>query len=143
MLRNIRAVATEPTSAWSMGRIVMRALALSVVGGLWACSADQTATGPMRSMSAVSRTAASVGDSELIPGQYIVTFVDSVSDAPGLAKKLAAEAWVVTDLYYIVGAQGIRGEAVGSGGRRVGAQSADRAGRAGCALPTWTGQELS
>ena len=93
MERNEGAVSAAPTSARSIRRMVARVLAFSIVTGVWACNANESATGPMRPGSATSRSAsaAAAPSAELIPGQFIVTFVDSVSDAPGLAKKIAGQ----------------------------------------------------
>jgi subtilisin family serine protease len=64
------------------------AFALSFLS--WACqSADSpTAVSDLRARAA-SRSAAS--QSEVIPGQYIVTFKDDVIDPPGLAKQLVTQ----------------------------------------------------
>lgn len=57
---------------------------------VWACAND-TNTSPVARQAAPStghRNDAPNG--EVIPGQYIITFADSVDDAPGLAKSIAA-----------------------------------------------------
>jgi subtilisin family serine protease len=59
----------------------------------WACqSADSpTAVRDIRAAKGSRSAAPSAPESRTIPGQYIITFADSVSDVPGLAKKIANE----------------------------------------------------
>ena len=78
----------------SVKRLVIRRGSLAVAFVLsslsWACQSADSPTGvsDLRARAA-SRSAAS--QSEVIPGQYIVTFKDDVVDPPGLAKQLVTQ----------------------------------------------------
>ena len=67
---------------WTAG---MLAVALSL-----AACADEPTSPPLTAPAASLQSAAPAG--EVIPGQYIVVFNDDVSDVPGLARALAAQA---------------------------------------------------
>jgi aqualysin 1 len=58
----------------------------------WGCRDAQSPTA-VSGLTAGSRHSLSSAapEAELIPGQYIITFVDSVKDVPGLAKRIAAQ----------------------------------------------------
>jgi len=57
---------------------------------LWACAND-TNTSPSVRQAAQAGNRSEAPNAEVIPGQYIITFADSVRDVPGLAKRLAAQ----------------------------------------------------
>jgi len=67
-------------------------VALVLAGLSWGCRDAQSPTA-VSGLTAGSRHSLSSAapESEVIPGQYIVTFADSVSDVPGLAKRIAAQ----------------------------------------------------
>ena len=71
----------------------LRVIGLTLAIATWACSTNDAATSPMRSANRSMRDAADSASThaELIPGQYIITFADSVQDVPGLAKRIAAQ----------------------------------------------------
>jgi hypothetical protein len=56
----------------------------------WAC-ADTSAPTSVNDLRAGAARNSAASASKVIPGEYIVVFDDSVSDAPGLAKQLSAE----------------------------------------------------
>jgi len=66
------------------------ALSLSVFSS--ACGDSASPTSLRQSGIRARASEAPSAQSEVIPGQYIITFVDSVNDAPGLAKKIAKRA---------------------------------------------------
>jgi len=76
--------------------IILLGLALGLV--LTACADESVPAGPRASdarMAAAARPAAGAAAGApdgVIPGEYIVTFQDSVKDVPGLAKRTVAEA---------------------------------------------------
>ena len=55
----------------------------------WACSESVAPTSLRQASARASASAAP--QSEVIPGQYIVTFKDDVTDPPGLAKQLVTQ----------------------------------------------------
>lgn len=57
---------------------------------LWACANDMN-TSPAVRQAASTGNRYEAPNAEVIPGQYIITFVDSVRDVPGLAKRLTAQ----------------------------------------------------
>jgi subtilisin family serine protease len=81
-------------SGWQ--RFVVARSSLSaglVLAGLsWGCRDAQSPTA-VSGLTASQRHSLSSAapESELIPGQYIITFADSVRDVPGLAKRIAAQ----------------------------------------------------
>jgi len=67
-------------------------VALVLAGLSWGCRDAQSPTA-VSGLTAGSRHSLSSAapESEVIPGQYIITFADSVKDVPGLAKRIAAQ----------------------------------------------------
>jgi subtilisin family serine protease len=66
--------------------------ALVVAGLSWGCRDAQSPTAVSGLMAGQRHSLSSAApEAELIPGQYIITFVDSVKDVPGLAKRIAAQ----------------------------------------------------
>ena len=56
----------------------------------WACADTTSPTSVNDLRAGAARGSAAAAASKVIPGEYIVVFDDSVSDAPGLAKQLSA-----------------------------------------------------
>jgi subtilisin family serine protease len=67
-------------------------VALVLAGLSWGCRDAQSPTA-VSGLTAGQRhlLSSAAPESEVIPGQYIITFADSVSDVPGLAKRIAAQ----------------------------------------------------
>ena len=58
----------------------------------WGCRDAQSPTAVSGLMAGSRHSLSSAApEAELIPGQYIITFADSVKDVPGLAKRIAAQ----------------------------------------------------
>ena len=78
----------------AMGRPRSFAVTLVLSCLTWAC---QTADSPTSltdlrgGAASLSASPSTTGQTELIPGQYIVTFTDDVADPPGLAQQLVAQ----------------------------------------------------
>jgi subtilisin family serine protease len=86
--------ARTPSAAESVWRVVARAVSLTLMAVTWACSNNEPSTSPALRAGAANHDAAGPSNGskpELIPGQYIITFADSVKDVPGLAKRIAAQ----------------------------------------------------
>jgi aqualysin 1 len=67
-------------------------VALTLAGLSWGCRDAQSPTAVSGLMAGSRHSLSSAApEAELIPGQYIITFVDSVKDVPGLAKRIAAQ----------------------------------------------------
>ena len=83
----------RPVAIRATRKSLVRAIGFALTVATWACSTNDTTTSPMHSANRSVRDAADSASShaELIPGQYIVTFADSVQDVPGLAKRIAAQ----------------------------------------------------
>ena len=84
----------KPSIAQSVWRVVPRAVSLIGMAMTWACSSNEPVTSPASRAGVASHDAVHAPNGskpELIPGQYIITFADSVSDVPGLAKRIAAQ----------------------------------------------------
>jgi len=84
----------KPSVAQSVWRVVARAVSLTCMAVTWACSNNEPSTSPALRARAANRDAVNTPSEsrpEVIPGQYIITFADSVSDVPGLAKRIAAQ----------------------------------------------------
>jgi hypothetical protein len=83
---------TSPT-ARRLRRIVTRGATSMLVTLLAACGVGDTTTSPAHRALVASEKAVSVSavGTEPVPGQYIITFSDTVSDAPGLARRIAAQ----------------------------------------------------
>jgi subtilisin family serine protease len=61
-------------------------------GAVWACADGDTALSPrMKNVAPTLAVSAAGANARVIPGQYIITFVDSVKDVAGLAYRIAAE----------------------------------------------------
>lgn len=83
----------RPVATRTSRKSLLRAIGLVVIVVTWACSPNDPTTSPTRSANRAMRDAAdsAAAQPELIPGQYIITFADSVQDVPGLAKRIAAQ----------------------------------------------------
>ena len=75
-------------------------------GAVLACSSSETLSPPVVSMAPSLAEAAHGVEARPIPGQYIVTFADSVSDVPGLAREIAARSGVQPMFTYTAALKG-------------------------------------
>jgi subtilisin family serine protease len=82
----------RPVATRTLRQTAVRAIGFAIAVASWACSPNDATTSPMHSATRAMRDASdsAAAQPELIPGQYIITFADSVQDVPGLAKAIAA-----------------------------------------------------
>jgi len=83
------AAESRETNARRWPAVVINAAAVLTASLLWACANEPTMPAAPTNASSVLKNAAA--NAETIPGQYIITFVDSVNDAQGLANKIAGQ----------------------------------------------------
>lgn len=85
--------AETPPVVRSVWRVVARAMTLTLFAVAWACSNTDSTSPSVRPVAGSRDVSNAHGNSGLepIPGQYIITFSDSVSDVPGLAKRITAQ----------------------------------------------------
>jgi subtilisin family serine protease len=74
------------------GGWVRAGVAIVSAGAVWGCADGDTALSPrMKNVAPSLAVSAAGANARVIPGQYIITFVDSVKDVAGLAYRIAAE----------------------------------------------------
>jgi aqualysin 1 len=83
----------RPVAIRTLRQTAVRAIGFALTIATWACSPNDATTSPMHSAARSMRDASdsAAAQPELIPGQYIISFADSVQDVPGLAKRIAAQ----------------------------------------------------